>query len=112
MKIAQTIILVILILLTLAAGAAKAMKMPQEVQFFAYAGLGMTTMIALGVFQITGAVLSAVPKFRMIGTAMMGAGFLASAIIIMMTGDMTFALMSLIPVLLSGFVFVGRRNDN
>ncbi len=109
MKIVQTVILVILILLSLAAGAAKVMQVPQEVQFFADAGLGVAAMISLGVFQILGAALSAVPKFRLIGAATMGAGFLVSALIILMTGDLMFAVISLIPVLLSGFVFIGAR---
>ena len=107
MKLALNILLIILVLMSLAAGAAKLLQVPQEAQFFADAGLGTGVMMALGALQILGAALSVPPKFRKAGAAIMGAGFLASAVIILMTGNMGFAAVSLLPVVLCGVVVVG-----
>lgn len=109
MKLAQKIILIILILMSFAAGAAKVMQMPQEVAFFAKAGLGVGIMVALGVMQIFGAALSIPPGLRVAGAAIMGAGFLASAVIIFMTGNLVFASVSLLPVLLTGVIITNAR---
>jgi len=109
MTLAQKIVLLILILMSFAAGAAKVMQMPQEVAFFAKAGLGVGTMVALGVMQILGAALSIPPGLRVAGAVIMGAGFLASAVIIFMTGNLVFASVSLLPVLLTGVIINNAR---
>lgn len=108
MKLFRTIILVILIAMSLAAGAAKVFQMPQEVQFFAQAGLSVPLLMGLGALQIVGGALSAFPKFRIPGALLMGAGFLVSAIIILITGNLGFAAMSLLPVFFAGFIAFGR----
>lgn len=107
MKYLNIVLLIIIILMSIAAGAAKVLQTPQEAEFFAAAGLGNTAMIALGIWQIAGAILAAVPKFRMAGSFVIAAGFLASVLVILMTGDLTFAVISLAPVGVA--VFVGLR---
>jgi len=51
-------------------------------------------IIAFGVFQIVGDLLTAIPKTKIYGSAVVIAGFLISSILI-----------SLIPAFLTGFIF-------
>ena len=105
----KTILLWILILMSFAAGGAKLMRAPQEVAFFEEAGLGIALMMALGVVQVLGAGLSIWPKTRAAGVITMGAGFLASVIVILLTGNLGFAAFSMLPVVFSAFVAFGQR---
>ena len=107
MKFLKIGLLVIIILMSLAAGAAKVLQAPQEVEFFAAAGLNNSIMIALGIVQIVGAIIAAIPKFRGPGAFLIAAGFGASAAIILLTGNIVFAAISLLPV--AAAVFVGRN---
>ena len=112
MKILQTILLVVLALMSAAAGAAKVFQAPQETAFFESAGLAAFWLLPLGVLQIAGA-LAAIPhQTRRIGMALVAAGFLVSAIIIFMTGNLGFGLISLLPVLLAAAigVYAGKRS--
>ncbi len=109
MSLFRKIILIVLILMSLAAGAAKVLQMPQEIQFFQTAGLGIVLLMVLGVVQVVGAGLAAVPKTRTIGAGLMGVGFLVSAAVIFMTGNIGFGVFSLLPVALAGFLMTGAR---
>jgi uncharacterized membrane protein YphA (DoxX/SURF4 family) len=104
MKIFQIILLIVIALMSLGAGAAKIMKMPQEVQFFETAGLSPTLLIVLGIVQVIGGLLLIVPKTRKPGAIIAGLGFLCSVITILMTGQIGFAAISLLPVLGAGFL--------
>ena len=110
MKNLSTIILIILIVMSLAAGAAKLMRTPDEAAFFEAAGLGAGVMLGLGALQVVAALIAALPKTRLPGLGLVAAGFLASTIIILMTGNISFALVSLLPVAFAGFVMRGARN--
>ncbi len=118
MKIFQTVILVILVLMSLSAGAVKLLQMPQEVKFFEDAGLGVSLLMALGAVQILGGILAAVPKFKLPGASIIAAGFLASTIVIFMTGQIAFGAFSLLPVIFAGLLIAdarkqsGARNQN
>ncbi len=111
MKIFQTVILVILVLMSLSAGAVKLLQMPQEVNFFASAGLGVALLMALGAIQILGGVLAAVPKFKLPGVSIIAAGFFASTIVIFMTGQIAFGAFSLLPVVFAGLLIVDARHQ-
>ena len=104
MKYLHIIVLIILVLLSLAAGGAKIMEMPQEVQFFETAGLNTSLLLPLGVVQVVGALLAIYPPARKAGAAIMALGFLCSAMAIFMTGNTSFGTFSLLPVLLSLFL--------
>ena len=85
MKSIRNSILVIVILPSLSAGAVKLMKMPQEVKFFHDAGLGVTLLVILG-------------------TVIAAGSFLASTVVIFMTGQVGFGFFSLLPVVLAGLI--------
>ncbi len=109
MKLFQTIVLIVLILLSLSAGAVKIMEMPQEVAFFAQAGLSATSLMILGVVQIAGGSLAIFQKTRRPGVTLVGAGFLVSSIVIFMTGNIGFGVFSLLPVILAAYLVLERR---
>ncbi len=104
MKTFQKAILIVLILMSLAAGAAKVMQVPQELEFFTGAGLSVFWLIALGVVQIVGGTLAVFSQTKLIGTIIMAGTFLSSSIVILVTGDTVFAAISLLPTLLAAFI--------
>lgn len=109
MRILKLIILVLLILMSLAAGAAKIMQMPQEMTFFQDIGLSLGLLVPLGVVQVIGGLLAAIPKTRKFGAIVMALVFLASAIMVFMSGHIGFGVISLIPAALAGWLALGPK---
>ena len=111
MRFLKTIILIVLTLMSLSAGAAKVRLMPHEAEFFAQAGLAVTWLYPLGALQILGAGLAAFSKFRYWGLILIAAGLLISAVVIFMTGNMFFTVVSLIPAALAGLLAMFEKNE-
>jgi hypothetical protein len=111
MKILNIIILAIVALLSLAAGAAKIMKAPQEVVFFESLGISLTLMVALGVVQAVAGVMALVPRIRKIGAAIAAICFVISAIMILMSGQIGFGLISLLPAALAVYIFISTPSS-
>ncbi|MBL4661056.1 MAG: hypothetical protein JKY19_11930 [Alcanivoracaceae bacterium] len=105
MKIANTIILVLLTLLGISAGVAKLMQMPQEVEFLNNAGLNNTAIILFGVLQVVGGILLIFTKTRKIGALITAIAFAISTVIIFMAGNLAFGFISILPILLAAFVY-------
>lgn len=110
MNILYKIAIAIVVLLSLAAGAAKIMQAPQEAAFFEAVGLAPIFMIGLGVLQVLGGILIAIPKSRRMGAIVAALSFLVSVVMIVKTGQVGFALVSLLPVMLALFVFVRSKS--
>ncbi|MEP3653884.1 MAG: hypothetical protein ABJO36_03220 [Litorimonas sp.] len=102
MRILKLVGLGLLVLMSLAAGFAKVMQMPQEVAFFESAGLSLGPLIPFGIIQLIGAGLGLIPKTRKLGLASMAVSFLASALMIFVSGNTVFGMVSLIPAVLAG----------
>ena len=121
MKIAITVLAMILGLLSIAAGAAKVTLIPVEAAFLYQFGFTDTPIIAFGLVQALGGVLLVVPRTRAFGALTCAAGFALSAGLVLAGGNLAFGGVSLLPVVISGFVafqsFAGRplsqpiRND-
>lgn len=112
MKWVKIIVLVLIALMSGAAGLAKVMKTPQETAFFEAVGLDLTFLIPLGIAQILGALLAVNPKTRRFGLGLVALGFLISAIMIFMSGNIGFGLGSLIPVIIAASLsFVSWNKD-
>ena len=109
MLLAKKINLFLLVLLGAAAGFAKITQAPPEVAFFQGLGLGTIVVIALGVLQLVSAVLLIFESRRHIGAILLGVTFSLSVIMILMTGQVGFALVSIIPVLMAGLVIYDTR---
>jgi len=104
MKIAVTIVAVLIGLLSLAAGGAKIALVPQEVVFLSQFGFVKGHTVSFGVVQVVGGLLMLIPKTRLFGALIAAAGFALSVALLMAAGNMAFAGVSLVPVLLAGFV--------
>ncbi len=91
----------VLVLLSLAAGLAKLLSTQAEVEFFASAGLAENWLLPLGAIQVLGAALAVFPRTIKMGLAVIGVGFLISSVVIFMTGNASFGLVSLLPVALT-----------
>ena len=97
-------VLLILILLGVAAGIAKTMKMPQELEFFQAVGLSEMSLVLFGAAQICGAVLLVFRRSRLGGAVISTIMFSASAIMVFITGALGFGAVSLLPALMSVWI--------
>jgi len=101
MKWIKKIVLVLIALMSGAAGLAKVMKVPQEVAFFEAVNMSLAFLIPLGIAQILGALLAINPKTRRLGLGLVALCFVLSAIMIFMSGDLGFGVISLLPVIVA-----------
>lgn len=106
MKQVRIVIVVLLVLLGAAAGVAKILQAPQELQFFEQLGLGGMAVVAFGVVQFAGAVLLALPRTRFAGAIISDLMFTLSALMILLSGAIGFGLLALLPAILAGFIAV------
>ena len=109
MHLLKKVNLVLLILLGGAAGFAKVTQAPPEIAFFAGIGLGAMVVVVFGVLQIAGAVSLIFAKTRLIGAILLDVTFSLSVVMILMTGQIGFALVSVVPVLMAGWVIYDTR---
>ena len=101
--------LVLLILLGGAAGFAKVTQAPPEIAFFAGLGLGAIVVVVFGVLQLVGALSLIFAKTRFIGAILLDVTFSLSVVMILMTGQIGFALVSVVPVLMASWVIYDTR---
>jgi hypothetical protein len=104
MKPFNILIIAVVAILSVAAGLAKVMEAPQEMEFLQGAGLSPTLILAFGLVQILGGALLATKRTRTMGAYLAVAGFAASTLLILMGGDLVFGLISAIPIALSALV--------
>jgi len=104
-------IIILITLLSLAAGGAKVMQMPQELEFLSAIGLTPTTVLILGVIQVLGGVLISIPRTRLIGAVIAGLAFLVSVVALLMHGNVGMGLFSLLPVVATGFIAFWSKNN-
>jgi len=100
-KIVNILIIAIVVLLSIAAGLAKVMQVPQEMEFLQGFGLNSIAIIAFGLVQIAAGVLLVPQKTRMPGAIAAALAFALSAVLVLLTGNLLFALVSVIPVALA-----------
>jgi hypothetical protein len=105
MKILNIVLTIALALLSIAAGIAKVLQTPQEVEFLQSFGFSPMLIIIFGVAQILGGVLLAVPKTVQWGAIITFSGFAVSSVLIFIAGDLIFALVSMLPLALAGFIY-------
>ncbi len=109
MKHVRTIILVLLTALAFAAGAAKIMKMPQELAFFQDTiGMNAMAVVVLGALQVLAAVLLIFARSRLAGALLLDITLVFSAVVVFLSGNIPFGLISLIPVVLTSLLIVDQ----
>ena len=104
MKIVITIIAVLIGLLSIAAGGAKIALVPEEVKFLSQFGFTNALTIVYGVIQALAGILLLIPKTRFVGSLIAVFAFALSVVFLFMAGNLPFAGVSLIPVILAGMV--------
>ena len=104
MKVASTIILVLLVFLAISSGVTKIALMQQEVEFFGKYGFSNPILVALGITQLTGGVLLPFRKTRFSGAAIVAITFLISLVVLVMDGNIPVSIATIIAVLLSGVI--------
>ena len=116
MKIAVMVLAVLIGLLSIAAGGAKVALVPAEVEFLGQFGFSNALTMAFGLVQVLGGLLIFIPVTRFYGAVIAAAAFALSAVLVLASGNAAFAGVSLVPVLLAGFVgyrsFAGRPSTD
>jgi len=102
MKIVKFLIIVVVALLSIAAGAAKVMQTPQEMEFLQGVGLSETLIMVFGLVQIAGGVLLVPQKTRLSGAVLAAMAFVVSTVLIFIGGNLAFGLFSILPIVLAG----------
>ena len=103
MKIVSYLIIAIVALLSIAAGLAKVMQAPQEMEFLQGAGLSTGLIVVFGAVQILGGVVLVPRKTRVVGAVIAAVAFAVSAVLSFLSGNLVFGLVSILPVALVGF---------
>ncbi len=104
MKILINVILAILVFLAVLAGITKIMLMQQDVELFGKYGFTNSILIAYGVVQLFGGILLVLPKTRIAGAILVAISFLISAVVLAMEGNVPVTIVTLVCVLLLGFI--------
>ena len=101
----RTSVWILLALLGVAAGIAKMLQTPQEMTFFqGQMGFSAEAIMAFGLLQFVAGVMLVFKKARLVGAALLGITLLLSSIVIFMAGEIAFAMVSLIPLLMADLV--------
>ena len=101
MKIVNILIIAIVALLSIAAGLAKVMQTPQEMEFLQSFGLSSALIVAFGLVQISGGVLLVPQKTRMLGAVLATTALVVSTVLIFVGGNFVFGLVSILPIALA-----------
>ena len=104
MKLASTIVLVLLILLAISSGVTKIALMQQDVDFFGKYGFTNPILIAFGTTQLIGGVLLAFKKTRFSGAAIVAITFLISLVVLLLEGNIPVSIVTLFATLMLGVV--------
>jgi len=94
-------IVLLLALLSIAAGTAKMMEIPQEMEFLLGFGFNADQILAFGAVQIIGGVLMVLFKARFVGSIIAALAFLLTSVLLFMSAKTLFAAVSLVPVALT-----------
>lgn len=110
MKILNLLLISLLVLLSIAAGFAKILLVEQEVKFLQSFGFNELMIIAFGLVQICAGTLLIAHKTRLFGALLAILSFLFSTILLFFSGDILFALVSIIPIVLASFLYNQTAN--
>lgn len=104
MKIAFTIVLMLLTVLAVSSGIAKLMLIQQDVDFFGRYGFSNAGLMAFGTAQLIGGVLMPFKQSRFVGAAVVAITFLVSLVLLLIDGNISVSLATLLMTLLLGVV--------
>lgn len=98
MKIINTLIIGLIVLLCITAGAAKVMRLPEEIAFLQGFGFSANMVTIFGLIQLAGAAMLLKRKFRTYGGFLALSTFTFSSLLLFKDDNLTFFLLSLLPI--------------
>jgi len=104
MRIFFNVVLTISVFLAISSGITKITLMQQDVEFFGKYGFTNPILLVFGTTQLIGGVLLVLQKFRVIGAIFVAITFLISAILLVMDNNIPVTIITLVCVLLLGFI--------
>lgn len=112
MKILNIVLVVLIAILSIAAGIAKVMQSPQEVEFLQSFGFTSMLILAYGIVQIAGGGLLAIPATRKLGAMITILAFGLSTVLIFIGGNFVFGFVSLLPIAITCLVLLQSNKVN
>ena len=98
----RTLNWILLALLGVAAGTSKMMQIPQEMEFFqGEMGFSSELIVVFGALQFLGGLMMVFNKTRLTGAILLGLTLFLSCIVVFMSGNIGFGMVSVIPVLMA-----------
>lgn len=104
MKVASTIVLILLVFLATSSGVAKIALMQQDVEFFGKYGFSNAMLIAFGTTQLIGGVLLPFSKTRLAGATIVAITFLVSLLLLLLDGNIPVSIVTAVATLLLGVI--------
>lgn len=104
MKIAHTVILVLLTILAVSSGITKVLLLQRDVDFFGQYGFSNMLLFIFGTVQLIGGFLLPFSKTRFIGAAIVAVTFIISLVVLLMDGNIPVGTVTLVMTLLLGVV--------
>jgi len=104
MKIAYTILLILLTCLAISSGVTKILLMQQDVDFFGRYGFSNMMIMLFGAVQLIGGILLPFSKSRFAGAAIVAITFLISLVVLLMDGNIPVSIVTIAMTLLLGVV--------
>ena len=112
MKTINILIVAVIALVSIAAGVAKVMQVPAEMEFLQGLGLTLPLIMAFGVGQVIAGALLVWPKTRVPGCVVAIIGFSLSTALIFISGDTKFGVISILPIILAAVILLPVRNSD
>lgn len=100
MKLINKILLTIVVIFGIAAGTAKLMQLPQEINFLQSAGISNALIMTFGIMQLLGGLLATVRRTRVIGCVLIAITFLIMAVYLFAAGNVQSGIFALAVLLL------------
>ena len=100
MTLLNRLILAALVFLSGSSGFAKLLLVQQDVDFFGKYGINTSGVLFFGAAQLAGAVMLVFPKTRLSGVALVAITFLISVALLVLDGNVPFAVFTAIALLL------------
>jgi predicted MFS family arabinose efflux permease len=104
MKIASTLIVVVLIFLAVFSGIAKIALFQEDVEFFSRYGFSNPMLMAFGATQVLGGILLPFRKTRFFGAAVVAVTFLVSFVLLLMDGKVSMSIVAAVATLLLALI--------
>ncbi len=110
MKWLVRIVIALLVFLAVSSGFSKLLLLPQDMEFFGRYGFTPLMLRGLGLMQIIGGVLFALPRTRFLGALIVAITFIWSAALLYKSGSLPVAALSVVIALV--MLWLARRRPH